>query len=408
MPCLNFAPNATAMHYADRRRLLALLENRSLLTGRKIALFGAGLRGALFAAVLEQAGCRDLVFLDNDPAKQGGFMNAYPILAPEAACSRRSEYVIIITAEKNSDIKIQLRNLGQTENKDFFAVDTDLYAEYLDEFLRPASGGHLFMGDCGLTHIALDDMETENLAALLKKTFGPERAKVLAMHGMNVKDYYHMLKEQLRLGYKPEAVVMMLHPATLHSKFQIMPSSQHPELFKKICRSLDQADQETLEHLELTEKRSRSLLVHVASAKNRHQAPEHANEKLLMKLNYMHRLRRDTDPMLYLPRVIALSREYRFKLVLFIPPVNHEWGEKLWPGEFTRAYETLVADLQSFVSEHHGPDILDLSFILPLDHFSAPSTTGEVANHRGRQVVLRAIIDHLEQVAQEAADARKI
>jgi hypothetical protein len=79
------------------------------LQGKKIVLFGAGKSGGLF--IEQNRELNILAVADNDPGKQGGEFNGYPIIAAEQIAEAGCD-VLVITSVWSDSILKQLAELG--------------------------------------------------------------------------------------------------------------------------------------------------------------------------------------------------------------------------------------------------------------------------------------------------------
>ncbi|WP_317662057.1 nucleoside-diphosphate sugar epimerase/dehydratase [Pseudomonas sp. KU43P] len=79
------------------------------LQGKKIVLFGAGKSGGLF--IEQNLALNILAVADNDPGKQGGLFNGYPVIAAQQIAQSGCE-VIVITSVWSDSILKQLAELG--------------------------------------------------------------------------------------------------------------------------------------------------------------------------------------------------------------------------------------------------------------------------------------------------------
>jgi glycosyltransferase involved in cell wall biosynthesis len=89
------------------------------LSGKKIALFGAGERGARVFKALSAHGHSVTAFLDNDPEKQGNCSLGMPVLSPEAAKRACLFDLVLIASMYWAEIAMQLESFGLVRNKDY-------------------------------------------------------------------------------------------------------------------------------------------------------------------------------------------------------------------------------------------------------------------------------------------------
>jgi hypothetical protein len=102
-----------------------------------------------------------------------------------------------------------------------------------------------------------------------------------------------------------------------------------------------------------------------------------------MKMNYMFQLKKSTESVLYLIKILKLMNDKNIPVTLHIPPVNYMLGEKFWGKKFVTSYKSIFKDLWTFL-QGLKYDILDASFLMNEQEFADVATTDEVVNHQGR------------------------
>ncbi|MDR1148384.1 MAG: hypothetical protein LBK66_07110, partial [Spirochaetaceae bacterium] len=255
------------------------------LRDRRLVIFGAGIRGCTLLLILEEYGFTNIVFCDNNPEKQKGRINKYPILSFEEALGFGGEQVFLLPIENGGAIREQMLNAGLREDKDFFYWDFQVYDEYIEEFKRPVKDHTLIVGDCAFSHIALKDNNKVSLGDMIKNYLGDENCKVLSMHGMGQRAYYNITKTLLNKGEYPKLFVLEVVSEVLTSKSHIMPRTQHSGLFSKLLSVISNPSSELAEYELLTKERFErfqvELYTHYSETDNDNVA------KLYMKMNYM-------------------------------------------------------------------------------------------------------------------------
>lgn len=82
------------------------------ITGKKIALFGAGERGQAMLDTMKTYSMRPDLFIDNNPMKQGSQIDHIPIISFADYLKVKSEYAVIVTIVKSRDVINQLKTAG--------------------------------------------------------------------------------------------------------------------------------------------------------------------------------------------------------------------------------------------------------------------------------------------------------
>lgn len=357
------------------------------LAMKRIVIFGAGIRGCCLLHVLEQHGFQNIVFCDNNPEKQGNLINNYNILSLDQALCYKEGQIFLISPENSGAMNRQLAEAGLKEGEDWFSFDISVYDAYVAEYRRPIANHLLVMGDCAFSHIALTDEVTDSLGDMLKVRLGKERCKVLAMHGLGQQAYYHIIQSLLTKGERPSLLLLLLVLEVLTPKAHLMPRTQHPVLIHKLVETTPNPRVEFTQYAKLAEERfNRFQVESFASFK---KTEDDTSEKLYMKMNYLFKIKEETEGVVYLKKTIRLLNDEGIPIVLYVPPVNYMQGERLFGSDFKTRYTENFTKLYSFLDgEHLAYSVIDASFLLTKDEFAAENTIDETANYAGRSKLL--------------------
>ena len=233
----NFAWPVTSMDQADYDAFLQWFDkNADTLKTHRLVIWGAGIRGTIFSVLLRERGICDITFTDSNPQKQGGYIDEFPIVSPDALDSlrKRERVMILVSAENSYDIQMELKNKGYRKERDYFLIESGQYEAYVEEFLRPYGQDTLIMGDCAFSTVSIEDTDRNTLQDKLFQRCGRESTKILAMHGMGLRAEYHIFHAQILQGMKPRRLVIMINFDTLTGKQHLLPRSQHAGLLKRL------------------------------------------------------------------------------------------------------------------------------------------------------------------------------
>ncbi|MCL1983380.1 MAG: hypothetical protein FWG53_09910 [Clostridiales bacterium] len=403
----NFAWPVTAVSKEDFDVVRSCVASSgNLFRDKKIMIFGAGIRGSLISVILEAEGFTNILFTDNNPDKWGGCIDNHPIVPPEAAISMRGETVIVISTEEGDPIKAQLEKAGLVEGVDFLFPKTDLYDKFAGEFERKAENGILAMGDCMFEVVSFHDVNKQSLAEMIFERLGNENIKLLTMHGMGMRSFYHILKAQSAMGMRPGIFVVMINFETLTDKQHLLPRSQHSKLMRRLSDIVKGVDGgELSEYACITEQRVKNVQAEFFTTNKQKSAP-YTNStgdisikaaRLFFKLHYMYKLDPNTENLEYLAKVFEFAQAEGFHVIPFVPPVNYELGESLFGEAFQAAYRRnfkIVDDL----TKKYNCDLLDLSHLCTKELFSGSFTPDETTNCEGRQKIADKITREIERV----------
>lgn len=358
-----------------------------MIAGKRIVIFGAGIRGCCLMCVLERHNLNNIIFCDNNPEKQGNLINNYDILSLSEILCYQGEQIFLISPENSGGMRDQLTGVGLKEGQDWFGFDISVYDAYIAEYRRNVTNHMLVMGDCAFTHIALDDEVTESLGDMMKAWIGQEQCKVLAMHGIGQQAYYHIIRSLLDREERPTVVVLLVVLEVLTPKAHLMPRTQHPDLIRRLSETTPYPRAEFSEYAKLAEERfSRFQVESFAAFK---KTEDDTSEKLYMKMNYLFKIREETEGVSYLKKTIRLLNDNGIPIVLYVPPVNYMQGERFFGSDFKERYIENFAKLYSFLDgEHLDYGVVDASFLLTENEFAAANTIDETSNYVGRSKVL--------------------
>ena len=133
----NFAWPVTTFGKYDLDAFCEFLEKKKgYLENKKIVVFGSGIRGTQFSLMLKKNGYQDICFTDNNEKKVGGWINEYPIIPVSSLLEMKDEIVVLISAQGNESIRLQLREMGFLEDVEFFSIENHLYEKYEEAFLE--------------------------------------------------------------------------------------------------------------------------------------------------------------------------------------------------------------------------------------------------------------------------------
>lgn len=402
----NYAWPITAISKEDYTVILECIQNNeALFNEKKILIFGAGIRGAEIAVILEGEGYTNIEFTDNNREKWGGVIDSYPIISVKEALDKREEVVYLISVEEGAPIAEQLRQEGLVEDKDFFFPKNDLYQRFMDEFKRDIQDKPLIMGDCMFEVISFDDTNKDSLTEVIQQNLGYDNVKLLTMHGMSLPSFYHVLKGQINCGMQPSVLVVMLNFETLTGKQHLLPRSQHTQLAKMVSKVAPDPDGELKRYALLTEERVKNVQAEFFTT-NKNSAKASNNKKgkisdsaakVFFKLNYMYKLDTEMESIQYLRKIMRMAKENGFKVIPFVPPVNYQRGIELFGELFEEAYGSNLRALTQVV-EDGGFHMLDLSHICTRELFAHESTPDETTNYEGRRLVASKVCEEIKRV----------
>ena len=400
----NYAWPITAISKENYQVIVDCIQSNSIFRERQILIFGAGIRGAELAVIMQTQGLNDIVFTDNNSDKWGGLIDTHPIISVGEALRLRGSVVAIISVEEGGEICGQLENAGFIRDKDYFYPLPDLYDRFISEFERPLHNKILMMGDCMFEVVAFGDANKDSLTEMFHQKFGYENVKLLTMHGMGLPAFYHVLKAQINMGYKPGIFVVMLNFETLTGKQHLLPRSQHTKLMQVVSELAPDPDGELKRYYQLTQERVNNVQTEFFTTDKFSAGHNYAGmisdsaSRVFFKLHYMYDLDTNIESMVYLRQIMKLGKEQGIRIITFVPPVNYERGTELFGEEFELAYGRNLNKLSDLVASG-GASLLDLSHICTKEEFAHITTPDETTNYAGRCKIVEAIGKAVERMS---------
>lgn len=395
----NFAWPVTTVCKYDLKAFENFIEEKaSFLYGKRIVVFGAGIRGTQYSFFLKRFGYSDIVFTDNNIKKVGGYINEFPIVSLNQIVAEKGKNVILVSLENGGAIYCQLEELGFEKDRDFFYIDNHLYDEYEKRFMNREETKTILMGDCGITDLAIKDTNSANLGEMITEKTGKNAVKVLAIHAMGMRAYYTIFKAHCEHVYKPQNAVLMVNLEVFTGKQHLLPRSQHAALIERISNDVQNKDPELLEYAKITKERfSNFKNDYFTSSDNAlKDMGQGTNEKIVIKMNYMFRMDTENECIVYLKKFIQYCQVKNIKLLLFIPPANYEYAQTLWGDSFKEKYDKNVKVLLDIAGENNVP-IKDFSYRLPAHKFADICTIDETLNQDGRKIVSEELIAEMRK-----------
>lgn len=391
----NYAWPVTVLSKNDYDAIDLCVEKAKIhLKNKKIAIFGAGIRGTLFSILLKKKGYENIIFIDNNVEKIGHYINEFPIVSLSTIKEKKEEYFIIISTEEGVGIKRQLLKEGFIEGEEFTETPNYIYEKYVNDFFNKPNIKTIIMGDCGLADIALNDTEYSSLGDLLAESLEENITKILAVHGMGMHSFYEIIKAHCRYVGKPEKLVVMANFETFTGKQHLLPRSQHVHLFELLTEQT--GDEELGEYLKLVKERFSNTNMDYFTSAQSVAGEADKNDRIVIKMNYMYRLNLANECVQYMFRLWEFCQNEGIKLSFFIPPVNYQYAEQLWSEKFTKRYEENCNMLKKALNEKNIP-VVDLSYTLPSNKFADVCTIDESANYEGRKMLTDIICDFVNK-----------
>lgn len=379
-----------------------LREKKQMLNGKKLVVFGAGIRGSVFAKWLNYYGFSDYIYCDNNQIKWGGSVGGHAIISPNELKAQYDDCIVLISVESGElvdEIEKQLSALNFKKGKNLFSFPAKIYDNYLDLFFKPIKDHLLVLGDCRFTFVSFSDDNTNTLDDILADQLKKENipTKVLSMHALSMRAQYYVIKTQLSIGNKPKAILLPLNYETYNGTMHLLSSSQHTELMQRIYDGAKSDDKEFAEYVKLTYERTiNPPFIFSMEQGAGSELVTDKKLKLFLKMSYMYVPDIESEGIVYLIRALDLAQKENIRVFTFVPPVNYMSGKECWGDEFTKQYNAGIEVFRKLVTEC-GAAFFDQSYLLDEKGFYSKYDKNEIANYEGRIKMAESLIKFIRE-----------
>lgn len=366
-----------------------LREKKQMLDGKKLVVFGAGIRGSVFAKWLNYYGFSDYIYCDNNREKWGGSVGGHMIISPDELKAQCDNCIVLISVESGElvdEIEKQLLEINLKKGINLFSFPSKIYDNYLDLFFKPIKDHLLVLGDCRFTFVSFSDDNTDTLDDILEDRLKKENisAKILSMHALSMRAQYYVIKTQLSIGNKPKAILLPINYETYNGTMHLLSSSQHTELMRRIYDNAKSNDEGFAEYVKLTQERTTNppFIFSMEQGAGSELVTD-KKLKLFLKMSYMYVPDVEGEGIVYLIKALELAKKENIRVLTFVPPVNYMSGRDCWGDEFTKQYNAGIDVFGKLVMER-GAAFFDQSYLLDENGFYSKYDKNEIANYEGR------------------------
>lgn len=386
---VNYEFPIVAVNQSDYEEVQVWIKkNEETIKGKQLYIYGAGIRGNMFLQLLNKYGITVAGFIDGSEEKQGARVGELRIYSLEELKDCRNIF-ILVSPENDKGIVEKLEAEGYCRYEDYDRIESTNYENYVKEFMRTGDIKYLFFGDCFFPDLDLNELEQKSMGDMVKDRLGAQQTKVLTMHGMCTPSFYHVLRRQLAMGIKPEAVSFIVNVPFCTGIQTKLPQSQHPELFGHL-EELG-TDEEFSAYAELTKSRANNINQKAFSTKPTDDRQKENVEKMLTKMRYMYRFDENNENIVYTKKIIELLKEHKIQVRPFIPALHYKMGEAYWGEDFYTRYDEICRELRRVIGEM-GVEVLDMSYLLQEDMFFGEYMT-KFPNSIGKEKEVSALVE---------------
>lgn len=352
-------------------------EHLEILRTVRVFIFGAGVRGCSLVQLLHIYDVRDIAFVDNSTEKQGKVIEGCRVLAFEQANAYQGKNLFLCPVEKGESILEQLASTGRRENVDYYNLDflfTD-YADLIEEIKKPVENYAWIFGSCELSSYVLCEKVGISLGELLREKCLGVDCKVGSLPGFYSTIYYHMFNALPEVD-KPRFVFINMELSSASPYAPMMLGTQNYEQhrqFLKELKKLSPRKDEISRYQQVVEERwERSKREHIMPT----QYSEEATRKVY-RLKYLYKAREEDESVVSMKKLLSCLNERKIPVIVVLPPVDYERGEKLFGDGFKRLYMETREQYLSFLKGYTFAKI-DASFIATSEYFVPPTNKPDI------------------------------
>lgn len=355
-------------------------------------LFGVGVRGLLFAKLLEQAGIKEFSFIDNSEEKQGQILNGHFIYSLENALKNIKKNHIYITVECSDMMIQQLESRGLCNEKDFTVLQPQTEQGLVKVFYNKIRNEHLMFGETQLSEIVLTDACQASLKEMLLNIFGINNVKILANNGMGMAVFYWLLRLQLQNMTPPKWVWLFINFEILTAHHHLLPRAQNTKLLNELRNNCsDTFSLEFTEYCKTAKEREKDYKIENYYSPGRmHNISDEENKRAYLWKSILSPVSEDMEEMQYFKRILELDKQFDIHTKIVLLPVNYVLCDKLLPINFNNIFQKKVNWLKQWVIKN-GADWLDLSHLLKENEFISIVTTADAIRYTGRKKIADSI-----------------
>lgn len=369
-----------------------LCHNKSKLSESVIFIFGAGTRGTDLLSILKNHDFNNIIFVDNDPNKQGTKVCDCNVISFEESRNIIGKKIYLSPSENNNAILKQLNDAGLQDNVDFFdlKIKFDDYKEVIERIKDQKESSIVLIGDCASAdYVVGDGIVSDPLLEVMEKNLFCNDCKAYTFDGIDPILAYYILKADHKLSkVSPKKCTIIAGVYSLSPNYCRMLGKTNWTQIKSFIEELLQifpGDEEILSYHEKICKFLNQSVKMKAAPKNYDNNDKKAR---LYKLKYNYSIREFDESIVYLKKIIKYMNDNDIEATLLFPPVNFEVGEQLCGAEFKVKYTAILDNVHSFLKEYKY-NTIDASFIASSEYFVfTPQDVEPVLSGEGQRLLL--------------------
>ncbi|WP_143524566.1 hypothetical protein [Roseburia sp. 499] len=389
--------------YLSFERQLKIVLNKA--SNKKIAIWGASVRGIIAGMILEDLGENEFIYIDNDRKKQGQSLSGHVIMSFEKI-DIESTY-IVISMEYQDEVRNLLFDLSFKEKEDFFSLVSSDYNDLMNELKQKYDNEVLVVGASILHTLPIDDRNSEDLSEMIKRKY-QKAIKILGMTCLGMRNMYYLIRTEMYQNPNLRNLIIIVSWETLTSFHHILPRTQKPELIKKLKEYvLELGDIQTEKELcigyDIAKERSIDYNLENKYSPARLDSGLRHNEvlKSYLDISIAEKLDKKCEEIQYLDKIIEWAEQNNIKISLVIEPMNMILAKEVYGKGFEKIYAEKCDDLKELLMKYHVP-LFDASSLLSKEEFSAVNVVNEAIYTTGRKRFAGYIIEKIKELGNQS------
>lgn len=364
----------------------------------RIFIFGAGIRGGNLLRILKLYHINNIVFVDNNPQKQGGFIEEHPVISFAEADSYLGKHIFLCQTENNGDILKQIALTGRRENVDYYNLDFQFsdYLDVIEEIKCPTHNYSFVFGNCTLSSSILGSKFSPSLGELLQQQLFSKDCKLCALPGLSSAIYYLIINTSFKIhGILPRFVFLTMELSCFSPYTPLMLGKQNylqHKLFVEQLKQLAPFDSEVSDYFKIMEDRLLRSMTANNPVKVRYS--EHSRRRVY-NLKYNYAIQEDNESVIYTKKILTAMNKKKVPVILYFPPVDYMLGKTVCGEDFPIKYASIISRIKSFLVEF-SYSYVDASFIAKSDCFVQQVNSPDInpwLNEKGQKKVLNFLIE---------------
>lgn len=376
-------------------------EHLDILINVRVFIFGAGIRGCNLLSILRFFKISNIIFVDNNPQKQGLQIDGCSVISFLEADKYCGKHVFLCPVENGGQILEQLARTGRSENADYFNLDFEFtdYLDVIDEIKSSTPNYSLAFGCCILSSNILGNRLSPSMGEVLKQQLFPKHCKLCTMPGFSPPMYYYTIKTATHLNQaSPRFLFLTMEISSCSPYAPLMLGRQnllqHKLFLEQLARLVPQ-DNEICEYSRLINERLKLSL----TGKNPIKSDvSQDSRRRVYKLKYNYNIREDDESIVYTKKILISMNEKRTPVILYFPPIDYMFAETICGEDFSVKYASIIKKIRSFL-EGTQYRCIDASFVEKSDCFVQQINSPDIdpiLNNKGQKQLLRFLMDHEE------------